>query len=233
MPGEKGSAAARREFDREAAGYDRRARASMPGYSELHRTLVRGIPYVATRSFRVLELGVGTGALSSRILSEFPHARLVGIDLSPRMIARARRRLRRFGRRAELRAGRLEDSWDGEFDVVVSALAIHHLADPGKWRLFRRVHRSLTRGGYFGDGDDHLPEDPVFDIQYARIASGEPTSTGHRRPWRSPQEVWHEHERFDHPCPLSAETAALVRAGFPHVGVPWQFFGQAVVWAFK
>jgi tRNA (cmo5U34)-methyltransferase len=233
MPVERGSAAARREFDREAAGYDRTALASMPGYSELHRTLVRGIPYVPTRAFRVLELGVGTGALSSLLLSEFPHARLTGIDLSPRMIAQAHRRLKRFGRRVELRAGRLEDSWDGEFEAVVSALAIHHLTDPEKWRLFRRVRRSLTRGGYFGDGDDHLPEDPVFDFQYARIASGEPSATGRRGRWRSPQEVWHEHERFDHPCTLSAETAALGRAGFPHVGVPWQFFGQAVVWAFR
>lgn len=233
MAESKGSAAARREFDREAAGYDRTARASMPGYSELHRTLVRGIPFVSTRAFRVLELGVGTGALSSLILSEYPHARLTGIDLSPRMIAQARRRLRRFGRRAELRDGRLEDSWDGEYDVVLSALAIHHMTDSGKWRLFRRVYRSLGRGGYFGDGDDHLPEDTVFDAQYFRVASDEGVRATRKSRWRSPQEVWHEHERFDHPCTLAAETAALVRAGFPHVGVPWQFFGQAVVWAYK
>ena len=165
MAESRGSAAARREFDREASGYDRTALASMPGYSELHRTLVRGIPFVATRAFRVLELGVGTGALSALLLSEFPHARLTGFDLSPRMIAQARRRLRPFGRRADLHSGRLEDAWEGEFDVVVSALAIHHLTDPQKWKLFRRVYRSLSPGGYFGDGDDHLPEDPVFDFQ--------------------------------------------------------------------
>jgi len=233
MAESKGSAAARREFDREASGYDRTALASMPGYSELHRTLVRGIPFVATRAFRVLELGVGTGALSALLLSEFPHARLTGFDLSPRMIAQARRRLRQYGRRAELHSGRLEDAWEGEFDVVVSALAIHHLTDPQKWKLFRRVHRSLSPGGYFGDGDDHLPEDPVFDFQYARIAYGEPVPRGHKAPWRSPQAVWHDHEQFDHPCTLGAETAALSHAGFLHVGVPWQFFGQAVVWAFK
>jgi tRNA (cmo5U34)-methyltransferase len=229
----KGSVAARREFDREAAGYDRTALASMPGYSELHRTLVRGIPYVATRAFRVLELGVGTGALSALVLSAFPHAHLTGFDLSPRMIARARRRLRPFGRRVELRAGRLEEPPEGEFEVIVSALAIHHMTDPGKWRLFRRVFRTLAPGGYFGDGDDHLPEDPVFDFQYARIASDEPAPAKHGSSWRRPQAVWHEHERFDHPCTLSAETTALSRAGFPHVGVPWQFFGQAVVWAYK
>ncbi len=34
----------RREFDLEAPGDDRTAAASMPGYSDLHRTLIWGIP---------------------------------------------------------------------------------------------------------------------------------------------------------------------------------------------
>ena len=223
----------RREFDREARGYDVAAPASMPGYADLHRALLWGIPFVATRSFRVLELGVGTGTLTSQILSEFPHAELTGIDLSRRMIARAREKLRPFRERVSLVAGDLGRFEVRPYDVVVSALAIHHLPDAEKWRLFRRIYRCLTRGGYFGDGDDHLPEDPVFDTRYAAIASRLASTDGPAPGWSSPQEVWHEHERFDHPCTLTAEVAALERAGFDHVGVPWRFFGQAVVWAYR
>jgi len=223
----------RREFDREAAGYDRAARASMPGYSELHRILSRGIPYLPTRSFRILELGVGTGTLTELLLSDFPHARVTGIDLSPRMIARARQKLRPYRDRVELVAGPLESFREEPYDGVVSALAIHHLTDPEKWRLFRRIHRVLPPGGYFGDGDDHLPEDPVFDTRFAQIASAASRGPRGRSAWSSPQAVWHEHERFDHPCTLPAETARLERAGFAHVGVPWRYFGQAVVWAYR
>jgi len=227
-------ASPRREFDREAPGYDRTARASMPGYLDLHRTLLGGIPYVSTRQFRVLELGVGTGTLSSLVLSEFPHAELTGVDISPRMIARARTKLRPFRDRVELIAGDIGEFAEGPYDVVVSALAIHHLADAAKWRLFRRVYRCLPAGGYFGDADDHLPEDPTFDTRWAQIASS--ARVGGRRPgdgWTSPQAVWHDHERFDHPSTLAAEVAALERTGFSHVGIPWRFFGQAVVWAYK
>lgn len=227
-----GRPALRAEFDREARGYDRSARASMPGYSELHRTLVRGIPFLPTRQFRVLELGVGTGALTAAVLDQFPHAQLTGVDVSPKMIAAARRRLRKYRDRVELRAGRLEDSWDAQFEVVLSALAIHHLLDREKWSLFRRVARSLTPGGYFGDGDDHLPEDPLFDSRFAQIAASDFGRGSARGGFRSPQLVWHEHERFDHPCTVDAEVAALERAGFSHVGVPWRFYGQAVVWAY-
>jgi tRNA (cmo5U34)-methyltransferase len=221
------------EFDREAPGYDRTARESMPGYSELHRTLVWGIPFLPTRAFRVLELGVGTGALASVILRTFPHAEVVGIDVSPKMIAAARSRLRAYRDRVELVAGRLEKAWAGRYDAVLSALAIHHLEDRDKWRLFRRVYRSLSPGGYFGDGDDHLPEDSLFDSRYAQIVAAGSAGGPRRGSYRSPQLVWHEHERFDHPCTLAAELASLERAGFSHVGVPWRYFGQAVVWAYR
>lgn len=222
----------RQEFDREARVYDRTARASMPGYMDLHRTLIGGIPFLPTRRFRVLELGVGTGTLTALILSGFPHAELTGIDLSHQMIARARTKLRPYRGRVELIAGDLGDFPQRPYDAVLSALAIHHLTDPAKWRLFRRIHRVLPSGGYFGDADDHLPEDPVFDHRYAQIATTLRPPGARPRAWTSPQQIWHDHEKFDHPATLAAEVAALERAGFAHVGVPWRFFGQAVVWAY-
>jgi len=220
-------------FDREAPAYDRVARASMPGYLDLHRTLVAGIPFVATRSFRLLELGVGTGTLTRMVLEEFPHAEVTGVDLSPRMIAEARRKLHAHRDRVRLVACDLERFEEAPYDVVLSALAIHHLTDAAKWRLFGRIHRILPRGGYFGDADDHLPEDPVFDRRYAEIATTLRPSGAPKSSWTSPQQVWHEHERLDHPSTVAAEVAALERAGFEHVGVPWRFFGQAVVWAYR
>ena len=233
MPRRRPARALRREFDREAPEYDRTARASMPGYGDLHRTLLLGIPYLPTRSFRVLELGVGTGTLTALVLRQFPHAHVTGVDISPRMIARARAKLRGDRDRVELVSGDLGQFPEGNYDAVLSALAIHHLSDPEKWRLFRRVARGLPRGGYFGDADDHLPEDATFDTRYAQIASSLSAGAPAKGAWTSPQEVWHEHEKFDRPCTLAAELSALGRAGFRHVATPWKFYAQAVVWAYK
>src|SRR4029077_14479785 len=70
----------------------------------------------------ILELGVGTGETSKRVLARHPGASLVGIDASAEMLAGAALD------GAELRVGRLEDPLpDGPFDLVVSCLAIHHL----------------------------------------------------------------------------------------------------------
>jgi tRNA (cmo5U34)-methyltransferase len=128
----RGNSSLRREFDREASGYDRTAPASMPGYMDLHRTLIGGIPYLPTRRFRILELGVGTGTLTAQVLARFPQAELRGIDISPRMIAAARRKLAPFRDRVELVAGSLEAFEEQPFEVVLSALAIHHLSDAAK-----------------------------------------------------------------------------------------------------
>jgi tRNA (cmo5U34)-methyltransferase len=224
----------RQEFDREARHYDRNAPATMPRYAELHRMLAWGVPHLPTRPLRVLELGSGTGTLTALLLQSFPHARLLGLDLSPAMVSLARRKLGRWKDRVELRVAELDEIPQGEpFDVIVSCLAIHHLTDERKQRLFERVFGALNPGGYFGDGDDHLPEDSRFDERFSALASGLSPRSSMAKVAGGLQKVWHEHELFDHPVPLSREIQWLREAGFVHLDTPWRFFNQAVVWAYR
>jgi tRNA (cmo5U34)-methyltransferase len=107
---------------------------------------------------RLLELGTGTGETALRVLQRHPGASLVGVDVSEDMLAVARERLPG----ADLRVARLEDPLpDGPFDLVFSALAIHHLQGPGKADLFRRVAAVLADGGRFVIGDVVIPDDPA------------------------------------------------------------------------
>jgi tRNA (cmo5U34)-methyltransferase len=107
---------------------------------------------------RVLELGTGTGETALRVLARHPGASLVGVDVSEDMLAVARDRL--VG--ADLRVARLEDPLpDGPFDLVFSALAIHHLDGPGKADLLRRVAAVVGEGGRFVIGDVVVPGDPA------------------------------------------------------------------------
>jgi len=86
----------------------------------------------------VLELGTGTGETARRVLNRHPDAQLIGIDASPGMVKVARASLP--ADRVKLVVGRLEDPLpEGSFDLVVSALAVHHLEGTGKADLFRRI----------------------------------------------------------------------------------------------
>ena len=111
----------------------------------------------------MLELGTGTGETALRILARHPDARWVGIDSSEAMLARARERLPD----ADLRLQRLEDELpSGPFDLVVSALAVHHLDGAAKRGLFSRVAGVLRPGGRFVLGDVVVPlagqEGPIY-----------------------------------------------------------------------
>jgi len=124
----------------------------IPGYQELQEAVVAATAGV--RAARVLELGTGTGETAMRVRANHPGADWVGIDASEPMLARARERLSG----ADLRLQRLEDELPaGPFDLVVSALAVHHLDGPGKRDLFLRIARVLRPDGVFVLGDVVVP----------------------------------------------------------------------------
>ena len=91
-----------------------------------------------TAASTILELGTGTGETARAVLDKHPDAHITSIDASPGMVRVARETLPTD--RAEVILGRLEDPLpQGQFDLVVSALAVHHLKAEDKADLFRRV----------------------------------------------------------------------------------------------
>jgi tRNA (cmo5U34)-methyltransferase len=129
--------------------------AEVPAYRDLQRHLAEATRGIDAGS--ILELGVGTGETASAVLAVHPDAALTGIDESDPMLARARDRFPG----ADLRAQRLEDPLPGgSYDLVVSALAVHHLDAAGKADLFRRVRARLRPGGRFVLADVVVPDDP-------------------------------------------------------------------------
>jgi tRNA (cmo5U34)-methyltransferase len=111
----------------------------------------------------VLELGIGTGETARRVLDRHPDAQLIGIDASPGMVRVARDALP--SDRVKLLVGRLEDPLpEGHFDLVVSALAVHHLEGTAKADLFRRIASRLHSAGRFVLADVVEPVDPSYVV---------------------------------------------------------------------
>ncbi|HYL53180.1 MAG TPA: class I SAM-dependent methyltransferase, partial [Acidimicrobiia bacterium] len=131
-------------------------RAEVPDYDTVQEIVAQAADAVVAAE-AILDLGTGTGETLRRVGVRHPHARLVGIDESAAMLTVARRVLPA----AELRVARLQDDLpDGPFDLVVSALAVHHLDGAEKADLFRRVAARLRVGGRFILADVVIPDDP-------------------------------------------------------------------------
>jgi tRNA threonylcarbamoyl adenosine modification protein (Sua5/YciO/YrdC/YwlC family) len=179
--------------------YEDEIREDVPAYDELQEILV-AVSGDGPR--RILELGTGTGTTAALLLRRHPEATLVGIDASAAMLEAARARLP--GDRIELCKGRLEDELpSGPFDLVASALCVHHLDAEQKADLFRRVRERLLPRGRFVLADLVVPEDPAHATT--------PMTPG-----------------FDKPSPLDDQLRWLTEAGLAvrHV---WEHRDLAVV----
>ena len=117
----------RGQFHLDPSTYLDAVRAEVPAYHEFQEAVAKATDGVSVTT--VLELGVGTGETARRVLRRHPRARLLAIDASKEMVLLASRTL--VG--AEVRIGRLEDPLpEQEFDLVVSALSVHHLDSEAK-----------------------------------------------------------------------------------------------------
>ncbi len=92
-----------------------------PDTETLVETVLRARPD-RTRPWRILDLGTGTGAILLALLSEYPHAFGVGVDLSPDAAAVAQGNSISLGLagRASFLAGSWVDALSGGFDIIVS-----------------------------------------------------------------------------------------------------------------
>jgi SAM-dependent methyltransferase len=126
------------DFGRLAERYDE-LRPVDDNWWELFHLLVREGDL---RGRRVLEVGCGTGRLASA-LADRAGAVVCGVDVSPRMLAVARRTAAAPVRWRRARAEELPFA-DGSFERAVMRLAIHLLDRP---RALRELRRVLAAGG--------------------------------------------------------------------------------------
>ena len=159
------------QFHFDPATYLDLMRAEVPAYERLQGAAAAATEGVAASS--VLDLGTGTGETLAAVLGRHPGCAAVGIDKSAGMLEAARVRL--AGLPVELAVADLADPLPpGPFDLVVSALAVHHLDGPAKADLFDRVATALRPGGRFVLADVVVPEDPADAVT--------PLSEGHDQP---------------------------------------------------
>ncbi len=132
-------------FDWTPDVYLERIRAQIPRYDELQEQAIAAIPFAPER---VLELGMGTGETTRRLIEAHPDAWVIGLDASPDMVFRARQTY------DDVQLARIEDPLpDGPWDLVISVLSAGDLPDDQLQALCRRV-REHSRAFVIADTFD-------------------------------------------------------------------------------
>jgi tRNA (cmo5U34)-methyltransferase len=136
----------------------------VPEYDGFYGAVVDVLSVSEQPPRRVLDLGAGTGLLSAAVLVAFPDVSIELLDGSEPMLAETAERLGRAVGAVHV-ADMAEPLPDGPFDAIVSALAIHHLRDADKRRLFARAREALAVGGVFVNAEQVAgPTDELMAI---------------------------------------------------------------------
>ncbi len=148
-------------FNASALEYDKHRRQFIPCFDDFYGTVLKLIPYEENDSFSVLDLGAGTGLLSQLILNLYPKARIVLMDFAQDMMKQAMNRFladKKYDKSKIIYS--LKDYIKDDillkeepYDLIVSALSIHHLTSREKQSLFSKIYLALRSEGLFINAD--------------------------------------------------------------------------------
>ncbi len=191
------------------------------------RLLASAIAVRRDAPIRVLDIGVGYGALTEELLGVFGSARVTGIDFSEPMLARARAALERFGGQVALRTADLQDpAWtdglDTGFDAAVSSQAIHNVRYPDRIRaIYAEILPLLRPGGCFLNLDIFSPPGDRSGAAYAAARAGPDRSPPAYDPGHAP------------PLPLRDHLDWLDQAGFIEADVLMKDLREALIVGYR
>ena len=209
------------------AAYDREIRKLIPRYDELVRETASALQYSLRPIRRIVDLGIGTGALTNACLAGRPEARVWGIDADPAMLRVAAVRLRLRASSVTMVEGSFLDVPIPACDAIVASYALHHVRTRRRKQAFyRECYQAIRPGGVIVTGDCAPASTPRgfacdLDVWFDHLAR----SFGGRAGGRRVYESWADEDTY---MPLADEVRMLARAGFT-VDVPWRQSPFAVI----
>ena len=156
------------KFNKYAAQYDATRKKLIPRFDDFYQTAIKEIPFKTEGAIEVLDLGAGTGLMAGLVAANYPNANIQLLDIAEKMLAEAQEKLKCFDNSFtfEVADYAAVNSFGKSFDVVISALSIHHLSGQEKQQLFKTIYSCLNPGGIFINADQVLGDSPEIEKTY-------------------------------------------------------------------
>ncbi|MEZ4657668.1 MAG: methyltransferase domain-containing protein [Caldilineaceae bacterium] len=213
-------------FNQAAQTYDQTRRQYIPCFDDFYGTALACIPTDRGDSLRVLDLGAGTGLLAALVAQAFPQAHITLADISEAMLAQA---AARFGDHSErIRYVVLDYAAEpiaGIYDVVISALSLHHTPGPQLKAVFQKIYAALAANGCFINADQVLGPTPAIEQRYEEIWQRQVRDLGCSQ---ADLAIAIVRMKADRTSPLHDQLAWLEEAGFQEVNCWYKNYRFAV-----
>lgn len=202
------------QFNLIAQEYDVNRRRFIPCFDDFYEGATQFIASNITEPKRILDLGAGTGLLSNFWYQCFSKAEYVLVDIAGEMLEVARKRFAGLENVSYQIMDYSKELPKEEFDVIVSALSIHHLEDENKKELFSRIYDKLPSGGLFINYDQFCAGTAEMNLWFDSFWEKQLETSGLSS---LDLEHWKERRKLDRECSLEDEIDMLQKSGFREV----------------
>jgi tRNA (cmo5U34)-methyltransferase len=217
------------QFSNVSKKYDSQREYLIPCFKDFYTAslpLVKSLTHAKT----VLDIGAGTGLFTQFIYDVKPNLNFTLTDLSGEMLNVARERFEGEANFEYIELDFSKDPLPGKYDIIISGLAIHHLEDADKAKLYKNIFLALNDGGLFINADQVAGKNVLFDSLYKYYWRETVSHSGldHEALVQA-----FERTKLDKLAPLATQLKMLEKAGFNEVDCIYKNMNFAVFGGFK
>ncbi|MEN8215557.1 MAG: class I SAM-dependent methyltransferase [Pseudomonadota bacterium] len=165
-------------FNIAAKDYDATRKKYISCFDDLYGVALDCVPYRKNDYFKVLDLGAGTGLFSAIVRNSFPSCEMTLTDISNEMLEKAKERFSNHERINFIQHDYINEQIHGKFDVVISALSLHHSTQKELSSIFGKLFLCLNAGGIFINADQILGRNPEIETAYEEAWLNQAKSNG-------------------------------------------------------
>lgn len=202
------------QFNLIAQEYDCNRKKFIPCFEDYYVNTTKFLASNIRQPKKILDLGAGTGLLSYYWYQHFPKSEFLLVDIAEDMLSVAKKRFSGI-ETVKYKVLDYEKAFPKDkYDIVMSALSIHHLENKNKENLFSQIYNSLSDGCMFVNYDQFSAGTPEMNTWYDSYWERQLTNRGLSQ---RDIELWKERRKLDRECSVEEETAMLQKAGFKEV----------------
>lgn len=156
----------KKRFNSDVDIYDSGRRYFIPCFDDYYETGVKILSLIKNNYKSILDLGAGTGLLTKYLYEKFPTAQYTLVDVAEKMLDIAKVRFQSKNNFTYNVADYSSGLPAGDFDLITSALSIHHLDEGEKHLLYSLIYDKLPKGGCFLNLDQFNAGSEIINETY-------------------------------------------------------------------
>lgn len=217
-------------FNLSTEEYDAQRKFLIPCFDDYYKSGIALIAQMRQKFSSILDLGAGTGLLSKYLLEKYPSANYTLVDIAEQMLEVAKLRFEGLNNFNYFVADYSISLPQGAYDLISSALSIHHLDDSTKFSLYSNIYEKLPSGGCLLNLDQFKAGSEEINVSinhywYNYIKQSNISE--------KEKELWLQRRQLDKENTLPETLSMLNKIGFRQVECVYQYYKFGVVLAVK